>query len=148
MTSDGGIPLLSRVIDGGAAEISQITGTMNSLRAIAGPKEFLLIADSKLVSYGNITALIKAGTPFIAAAPASKVDDAVYAALDLEAAAVVDYSPVRDANIPAVISGAGPTVLALARGDAEVEAAVALAPEGWNVLRLTVTGGAEIVPPR
>jgi transposase len=101
VTSDGGIPLLSRVIDGGAAEISQITGTMNSLRAIAGPKEFLLIADSKLVSYGNITALIKAGTPFIAAAPASKVDDAVYAALDLEAAAVVDYSPVRDANIPA-----------------------------------------------
>jgi transposase len=45
--------------------------------------------------------LIKAGTPFIAAAPASKVDDAVYAALDLEAAAVVDYSPVRDANTPA-----------------------------------------------
>ncbi|MFF4234189.1 hypothetical protein [Streptomyces sp. NPDC001820] len=51
MTGDGGIPLLSRVIDGGAAEISQITGTRNSLRAMAGPKEFLLIADSKLMTF-------------------------------------------------------------------------------------------------
>ncbi|MDX3531476.1 IS1634 family transposase [Streptomyces sp. ID05-39B] len=101
VTGDGGIPLLSRVIDGGAAEISQITGTMNSLRAMAGPKEFLLIADSKLISYGNVTSLIKAGTDFIAPAPASKVDDAVYAALDLEAATVVDYIPARDEDTPA-----------------------------------------------
>jgi hypothetical protein len=35
VTGDGGIPLLSRVIDGGAAEISQITGTVNALRAMA-----------------------------------------------------------------------------------------------------------------
>ncbi|WP_328624069.1 hypothetical protein OHA88_02900 [Streptomyces sp. NBC_00353] len=100
VTADGGIPLLSRVIDGGAAEISH-TGTMNSLRAMAGPKEFLLIADSKLISYGNVTALIKAGTDFIAPAPASKVDDAVCAALDLEAATVVDYTPARDEDTPA-----------------------------------------------
>src|SRR5919206_84233 len=79
VTGDGGIPLLSRVIDGEAAEISQITGTMNALRTMAGPKEFLLIADSKLVSYRNITTLIKAGCDFIALAPAATVDDAVYA---------------------------------------------------------------------
>jgi transposase len=101
VTGDGGIPLLSRVIDGGAAEISQITGTMNSLRSMAGPKEFLLVADSKLISYGNVAALIKAGTDFIAPAPASKVDDAVYAALDVEAATVVDYTPARDEDTPA-----------------------------------------------
>ncbi|QHC21286.1 hypothetical protein [Streptomyces sp. GS7] len=47
MTGDGGIPLHSRVIGGGAAEISQITGTMNALHAIAGPKEFLLVAESE-----------------------------------------------------------------------------------------------------
>ncbi|MGW5779154.1 hypothetical protein [Streptomyces sp. NPDC003863] len=41
----------------------------------------MLIADSTLISYGNVTALIKAGTGFIAPAPTSKVDDAVYAAL-------------------------------------------------------------------
>ncbi|MFB6987917.1 IS1634 family transposase [Streptomyces sp. NPDC056178] len=101
VTGDGGIPLLSRVIDGGAAEISQITGTMKALRAIAGPKEFLLVADSKLVSYRNVTALIKAGCDFIAPAPASAVDDAVYAALDLDAATIVDYAPARDENTPA-----------------------------------------------
>ncbi|MFB8034217.1 IS1634 family transposase [Streptomyces sp. NPDC056004] len=101
VTGDDGIPLLSRVIDGGAAEISQITGTMGSLRAMAGPKEFLLIADSKLISYGNVAALIKAQTDFIAPAPAAEVDDTVYAALDLDAATVVDYTPARDEGIPA-----------------------------------------------
>ncbi|MET7719145.1 IS1634 family transposase, partial [Streptomyces sp. NPDC005407] len=100
VTGDGGIPLLSRVIDGGAAEISQITGTMNRLRTMAGPKEFLLIADSKLISYGNVGALIKAGTDFIAPAPASKVDDAVYAACDLNAATLVHYTPARDEDTP------------------------------------------------
>lgn len=60
--TDGGIPLLSRVIDGGAAEIFQIIGTMNAPRAIAGPKEFQPTADSKLISYGNVAALIKVGT--------------------------------------------------------------------------------------
>ncbi|MCX4870202.1 hypothetical protein OHU11_02555 [Streptomyces sp. NBC_00257] len=93
VTGDGGIPLLSRVIDGGAAEISQIIGTMNAPRAIAGPKEFQLIADSKLISYGNLAVLIKVGTDFIAPAPTSKVDGAVYAALDLEVATVVDPTP-------------------------------------------------------
>ncbi|MFE2932381.1 hypothetical protein [Streptomyces sp. NPDC059278] len=40
VTGDGGIPLLSRVIDGGAAEISQTIGTMNVPCEIAGPTEF------------------------------------------------------------------------------------------------------------
>jgi transposase len=92
---------LSRVIDGEAAEISQITGTMNALRAMAGPKEFLLIADSKLVSYRNITTLIKAGCDFIAPAPAATVDDAVYATLVRHDATIVDYTPARDENTPA-----------------------------------------------
>ncbi|MEU3047413.1 IS1634 family transposase [Streptomyces sp. NPDC006984] len=76
VTGDGAIPLLSRVIDGGAAEVSQVTGTMKALRAMAGPKQFLLVADSKLVSYRNVTALIEAGYDFIAPAPASSIDDA------------------------------------------------------------------------
>ncbi|MEU9157032.1 hypothetical protein AB0D59_42445 [Streptomyces sp. NPDC048417] len=38
MTGDGDVPLPSRVIDGGAAEISQTTGTMDSLYAMAGPQ--------------------------------------------------------------------------------------------------------------
>jgi transposase len=100
VSADGGIPLLSRVLDGGAAEISQITGTMNSLRAMAERKDFLLVADSKLISYANVSALIAAGTDFIAPAPASKVDDRIYAALDLATATVVDYVPLREENVP------------------------------------------------
>lgn len=100
VSGDGGIPLLSRVIDGGAAEISQITGTMNNLRQMAGPKDFLLVGDSKLISYANVNALIAAGTGFIAPAPASKVADSVYAALDLDEATVVDYVPLRDEDVP------------------------------------------------
>jgi transposase len=101
VSGDGGIPLLSRVLDGGAAEISQITGTMNTLRSMAGSKNFLLVADSKLISYANVSALTAAGTGFIAPAPASRVDDRVYAALDLATATVVDYVPARDENVPA-----------------------------------------------
>ncbi|MDQ0963432.1 transposase [Streptomyces sp. B4I13] len=101
VSADGGIPVLSRVLDGGAAEVSQITGTMNNLRVMAGPKDFLLVGDSKLVSYGNVGALIAAGVDFVAPAPAAKVDDCVYAALDLDEATVVDYVPVRDENTPA-----------------------------------------------
>lgn len=46
--------------------------------------------------------LIKVGTVFIAPAPTSKVDDAVYAALDLEVATIVDHTPARDEDIPAI----------------------------------------------
>ncbi|MFI6062253.1 hypothetical protein [Streptomyces sp. NPDC051286] len=69
---------------------------MTALRQMAGPKDFLLVGDSKLISYANVSALIAAGTGFIAPAPASKVADCVYAALDLDEANVVDYVPLRD----------------------------------------------------
>jgi homoserine kinase len=42
---------------------------------------------------------------------------------------------LRGSGYPAVISGAGPTVLVLARGDVEAEAAAALAPPRWRVER-------------
>lgn len=43
---------------------------------------------------------------------------------------------LRTAGHPAVVSGAGPTVLVLARGEQEVEQVSRNAPEGWRVLRL------------
>ncbi|MCT2548077.1 MULTISPECIES: hypothetical protein [Streptomyces] len=43
-----------------------------------------------------MAALIKVGTDLIVPAPTSKVDDAVYAALDLEVVAVVDHTPARE----------------------------------------------------
>lgn len=45
---------------------------------------------------------------------------------------------LRADGLPAVVSGAGPTVLVLARGDVEVERAAARVPSGWVAHRLPV----------
>jgi homoserine kinase len=62
-----------------------------------------------------------------------------------ESAALVDR--LRAAGHPAVISGAGPTVLVLARGDVEAEAVDAAAPAGWLVLRPGVDAAGAVVRP-
>lgn len=98
VTGDGGIPVLAHAYDGGAGEVSQVVGAMNALREVAGGKDFLLVADSKLVSYPNIGALLAAGVGFVAPVPAAKIPDTVYAALDVERATVVDYTPLREAG--------------------------------------------------
>ena len=53
---------------------------------------------------------------------------------------------LRAAGLPAVISGAGPTVLVLARGDVEAEAVLARVPEGWTARSLAVdVDGAKVL---
>lgn len=53
---------------------------------------------------------------------------------------------LRAAGHPAVVSGAGPTVLVLARGEREVEEVTGAAAEGWRVLRLQPdTSGAQLL---
>ncbi|RZB19576.1 hypothetical protein StrepF001_12590 [Streptomyces sp. F001] len=99
MSADGGIPLHARVF-GGAAEVSQVVGAMKDLRTMAGERDFLMVADSKLVSYSNVSALLAAGVHFIAPAPAAQVKDEVYAALDLAQATVVDWTPDRERASP------------------------------------------------
>ncbi len=54
---------------------------------------------------------------------------------------------LRADSIAAVISGAGPSVLALARGEAEIERALAGRPRGWQASAIEVDReGARIVP--
>jgi transposase len=101
VTADGGIPLHARVFDGPAAEVSQVVGAMKDLRTMAGTRGFLMVADSKLVSYANVTALLAAGVHFVAPVPAAQVKDGVYAALDPALATVVNWVPDRDAAKPA-----------------------------------------------
>jgi hypothetical protein len=67
---DGGIPVHHRAYDGGAAEVSQVTGAMTELKKIAGAKTFLLIGDSKLISYDNVAAITGQECTFLA--PASR----------------------------------------------------------------------------
>ena len=55
---------------------------------------------------------------------------------------------LRSDGVPAVISGAGPTVLALVTSD-RVTQVTAAAPSGWSVLPLQVdSAGAHVVPDR
>jgi homoserine kinase len=63
-----------------------------------------------------------------------------------EAARLVDE--LRGRGLPAVISGAGPTVLVLARGEVEAERAASLGPADWRVAPLAVEpdGGRVISP--
>jgi transposase len=96
VTRDGGIPVFHRAYDGGAGEVAQVVGAMKALRKIADRKDFLLVADSKLVSCPNITALLDAKVGFVAPLPAAQVKAEVYAALDVESAQWVDYVNDRD----------------------------------------------------
>jgi transposase len=74
---------------------------MAALQKIAGPRQFLLVGDSTLVSYGNIRDMIAAGVEFIAPASKTYGPAGVLAALDVEGATEVDYVAERDAATPA-----------------------------------------------
>lgn len=60
-SADGGVPIFSRVYDGGAAEVSQVSGAMRELQKIAGRREPLLLGDSKTISYDNVRELTASG---------------------------------------------------------------------------------------
>lgn len=96
VTSDGGVPVFHRGFDGRAGEVNQVVGAMESLRAMCGERRFLMVGDTKLVSYANLAALTDACMTFIA--PASKL----YVGADVLAAAAkrrsrpVDYVAQRD----------------------------------------------------
>lgn len=98
VTGDGGVPIFHRGYDGGAGEVAQVVPAMTALKTIAGPRRFLLVGDSKLVSYTNIRDLIGAQVEFIAPASKTYVPATVLAALDLDAATEVDYVAERDAG--------------------------------------------------
>ena len=105
VTGDGGIPILHRAFDGRAGEVNQVVGAMNSLRTMCAERSFLLVGDTKLVSFDNLTQMIAAGITFIAPASKSYVSAETLAACDFDAATPVDYVAQRDADKPAEVRG-------------------------------------------
>jgi Domain of unknown function (DUF4277) len=101
VSSDGGVPVWHRAYDGGAGEVAQVVGAMESLKALAGPRKVLLVGDSKLVSRGNIQAMTTARVAFIAPASKSYLPAEPLRALDPGAATPVDYLAARDQDLPA-----------------------------------------------
>jgi transposase len=105
VSGDGGIPVFHRPYDGGAGEVAQVTGAMTALRKIAGPRTFLLVGDSKLISYTNAAAMNTQQVGFVAPLAASRVPAGLFAALPAGAGAQVDYVAARDAGKPAAARG-------------------------------------------
>ena len=105
VTADGGVPIFHRAYDGGAGEVNQVVGALEALRRIAGERRFLVVGDSKLISYANLAAMVGAGVEFIAPAPKTYVNAATLAACDYDAATPVDYVAERDAGKPEVQRG-------------------------------------------
>ena len=95
---DGGIPACACARSGGDAEISQVTGAMTALKKIAGAKKFLLVGDSKLISYHNVAAISKARCTFLAPASKTYVKAAELGACDLGKATEVACTAQRDAR--------------------------------------------------
>ncbi len=95
VSGDGAIPVFHRAYDGKAGEINQVVAAMESLRKMAGVKGFLLVGDSKLVSYANLSAVAAAGVTFVAPASKTYVGAEVLAACDKGLARAVAYVPER-----------------------------------------------------
>ena len=98
VSGDGGIPVFHRAYDGRAGEVAQVVDAMEALRAMAGERRFLLVGDSKLVSWTNLSAMVAAGVTFVAPASKTFVPAAVLAACDRTTAVAVDYVPERKAG--------------------------------------------------
>src|SRR6266566_2971990 len=105
VSGDGGIPVFHRACDGGAGEVAQVAGAMTALKKIAGPRTFLLVGDSKLISYANAAAMNAQGAGFVAPLAASRVPPGLFAALPSGAGTEVDYTARRDAGKPAAARG-------------------------------------------
>jgi transposase len=98
--ADGGVPVFFQPYDGGAGEVSQVVGAMEALRRLAGPRRFLLIGDSKLVSYINIAAMIEAKVTFLAPASKSFVPADVLADCGHHTATPAQFVAERDRSRP------------------------------------------------
>jgi hypothetical protein len=72
VAADGGIPVFHHAYDGGAGEVAQVTGAMTALKKIAGPRAFLLVGDTKLISWANATAMAAGQVTFVAPLAAAR----------------------------------------------------------------------------
>lgn len=96
VTGDGGVPVFHRAYDGGAGEVAQVVPMMKALQKIATARRLLIVGDSKLVSYDNLTKMHADEVTFVAPASKVYVKAEQLAGLDLGRATRVDYVAARD----------------------------------------------------
>jgi len=73
---------------------------MTALKKIAGPRTFLLVGDSKLISYANAAVMAAAQVAFVAPLAAARVPAGAVGRLADRAGTEVDYVARRDAASP------------------------------------------------
>jgi hypothetical protein len=101
VSADGAVPVFQQVYDGGASEITQVVDAMHALQNLADMPGFLMVGDSKLISYGNVTAMTDAQVGFLAPLAAARVPAGLFAGIDPDTTVAVDYIAARDTNKPA-----------------------------------------------
>jgi transposase len=101
VSADGAVPVFHQVYDGGASEIAQVIDAMHALQDLAATPDFLMVGDSKLISYGNLGAMTQAGVRFLAPLAASRVPAGLFAGIDPATTTPIDYIAQRDARKPA-----------------------------------------------
>lgn len=98
VSNDGAVPVFHRAYDGGAGEVAQVVEAMKEMQKLAGPAKLLIVGDSKLVSYTNVSAMTAKKVSFIAPASKNYVDAQTLAEQRLDQAIEVDYVAARDAR--------------------------------------------------
>ena len=101
VSADGAIPVFHQVYDGGAGEVAQVIDAMHALQKLADTPGFLMVGDSKLVSYANVTAMSDADVSFLAPLAAARVPAGLFAGIDPATTTGVDYIAQRDTGKPA-----------------------------------------------
>jgi transposase len=96
VTADGGVPLFHRAYDGGAGEVAQVVPMMKALQQIATSRRLLIVGDSKLISYDNLTKMHADEVTFVAPASKVYVNAEQLAGLQVDRATRVDYVAARD----------------------------------------------------
>lgn len=101
VSADGAVPVFHQVYDGNAGEVAQVVDAMHALQALAATPGFLMVGDSKLISYGNVTAMTEARVRFLAPLAAARVPAGLFAGIDPAGTTPVDYIAQRDVAKPA-----------------------------------------------
>jgi transposase len=101
VSADGAIPVFHQVYDGGAGEVAQVVDAMHHLQTLARTPGFLMVGDSKLLSYANVTAMTDARVSFLAPLAAARVPAGLFAGIDPATTTPVDYIAQRDEGKPA-----------------------------------------------
>jgi transposase len=99
-TTAAGIPLFSKVVDGGRHEGSETGQLLERLRALAEPKRLLLVADSALVTGANLAAADGAKTRFVSRLPRRFNYEPAALALPKSAWRPLDYCSDRARRLP------------------------------------------------